>query len=87
MNRSSGAGKPGSASGGVHYSASKAGVFALTKGLAKQLGPHVRVNCVVPGLMETPLTTDSGLWTEEGIEAFTDELPLARLGRPEGARN
>ena len=85
VNVSSGAGKQGSASGGVHYSASKAGVFGLTKGLAKQLAPHVRVNCVVPGLMDTPLTTDSGLWTEEGIEAFTADLPLARLGRPEEA--
>ncbi|MFW5934292.1 MAG: SDR family NAD(P)-dependent oxidoreductase [Halolamina sp.] len=85
VNVSSGAGKQGSASGGVHYSASKAGIFGLTKGLAKQLGPHVRVNCVVPGLMDTPLTTDSGLWTEEGIEAFTDDLPLGRLGRPEEA--
>jgi NAD(P)-dependent dehydrogenase (short-subunit alcohol dehydrogenase family) len=85
VNVSSGAGKRGSASGGVHYSASKAGIFGLTKGLAKQLGPHVRVNCVVPGLMDTPLTTDSGLWTEEGIEAFTTDLPLARLGQPEEA--
>lgn len=85
VNVSSGAGKQGSASGGVHYSASKAGVFGLTKGLAKQLGPHVRVNCVVPGLMDTPLTTDSGLWTEAGIEAFTDSVPLGRLGQPEEA--
>lgn len=85
VNVSSGAGKRGSASGGVHYSASKAGVFGLTKGLAKQLGPHVRVNCIVPGLMDTPLTTDSGLWTEEGIEEFTDSVPLRRLGQPEEA--
>jgi 3-oxoacyl-[acyl-carrier protein] reductase len=85
VNVSSGAGKRGSASGGVHYSASKAGVFGLTKGLAKQLGPHVRVNCIVPGLMDTQLTTDSGLWTEEGIEEFTDSVPLRRLGQPEEA--
>ncbi|QKY19269.1 SDR family oxidoreductase [Halolamina sp. CBA1230] len=85
VNVSSGAGKQGSLSAGVHYSASKAGVFGLTKGLAKQLAPHVRVNCVVPGLMDTPLTTDSGLWTEAGIDEFTDEVPLGRLGRPEEA--
>ena len=85
VNVSSGAGKRGSASGGVHYSASKAGIFGLTKGLAKQLGPHVRVNCIVPGLMDTPLTTDSGLWTEEGIEEFTENVPLGRLGQPEEA--
>ena len=85
VNVSSGAGKKGSLSAGVHYSASKAGVFGLTKGLAKQLAPHVRVNCVVPGLMDTPLTTDSGLWTEAGIDEFTDEVPLGRLGQPEEA--
>lgn len=85
VNVSSGAGKRGSVSGGVHYSASKAGVFGLTKGLAKQLGPHLRVNCIIPGLMHTPLTTDSGLWTKEGIEEFTDSVPLRRLGQPEEA--
>ncbi len=83
VNVSSGAGQRGSASGGVHYSASKAGVLGLTKGLAKQLGPHVRVNCVVPGLIDTPLTTDSGLWDEDGIENFTDRLPIDRLGDPD----
>lgn len=85
VNVSSGAGKQGSASGGVHYSASKAGIFGLTKGLAKQLGPDVRVNCIVPGLMDTPLTNESGLWDEAGIEAFTDRVPLQRLGQPEEA--
>lgn len=85
VNVSSGAGQRGSASGGVHYSASKAGVLGLTKGLAKQLAPHVRANCVVPGLMDTPLTTDSGLWTDDELEAFVESVPLERLGDPEEA--
>lgn len=85
VNISSGAGQRGSVSGGVHYSASKAGIFGFTKGLAKQLAPHVRVNCIVPGLMDTPLTTDSGLWTEEELEAVKEDIPLGELGDPDTA--
>ncbi|MCO8265172.1 SDR family oxidoreductase [Haloferax sp. AB510] len=83
VNVSSVAGLRGSATGGVHYSSSKAGVFGLTKGLAKQLGPEVRVNCVAPGLVETPLLTESNLWTEEALAEYAAELPLERIGTPE----
>ncbi len=83
VNVSSGAGKHGSASGGVHYSAAKAGIFGLTRGLAKQLSPHVHVNCVVPGLVETPLATDSELWTEEKLNEQAASLPLEKLGDPD----
>ncbi|NHN61621.1 MULTISPECIES: SDR family NAD(P)-dependent oxidoreductase [Halorussus] len=83
VNVSSTAGLVGSASAGVHYSASKAGVLGLTKGLAKELGPAVNVNCVVPGVVDTPLLTDSGLWTESDLEAFAGDLPLERVGDPE----
>ncbi|WP_336025163.1 SDR family NAD(P)-dependent oxidoreductase [Halobellus salinisoli] len=83
VNISSTAGQRGSASAGVHYSASKAGIFGLTKGLAKQLAPAVRVNCVVPGLIDTPLATDSGLWSEAELAAFVERLPAGRLGEPD----
>ena len=82
VNVSSVAGLRGSATGGVHYSASKAGAFGLTKGLAKQLGPEVRVNAVAPGLIETPLVTDSELWTPESLAAYAADLPLERIGSP-----
>ena len=87
VNISSGAGTHGSVSGGVHYSASKGGVLGLTRGLAKQLSPHVRVNCVVPGLIDTsagrPSEDEESLWTEEGREKM-ERLTLAqRVGRPE----
>lgn len=85
VNVSSGAGQRGSVSGGVHYSAAKAGIFGLTKGLAKQLAPDVHVNCVVPGLMDTPLATDSPLWTEEELEEAVENIPLQELGDPDAA--
>lgn len=87
VNISSGAGRRGSISGGVHYSASKAGVFGLTKGLAKQVAPHVRVNCVVPGLIDTPIGSsaddEDGLWSEEGMERMRKLIPLQRRGQPD----
>jgi len=46
-------------SGQAAYAASKAGLIGLTKSLAKELGPrNVRVNCVLPGFLETRMTTD-----------------------------
>ena len=90
VNVSSGAGTQGSVSGGVHYSASKAGVLGLTKGLAKQLAPNVRVNCIVPGLVDTRIgdpegdeETDNELWTEQGSERMRRMVLLERLADPE----
>jgi 3-oxoacyl-[acyl-carrier protein] reductase len=64
---------------GAHYNASKAGVVALTKQLAVELAPDVRVNCVCPGVIDTPM-----LRLMDDAEAgrrYLDELvPLRRLG-------
>lgn len=80
VNVSSTAGLVGSASGGVHYSASKAGVLGLTKGLAKELGPAVNANTVVPGLVDTPLLTESDLWDADDLDEYVRTLPLERAG-------
>lgn len=65
----------------VHYSAAKAGVIGLTKALAKELGPsNIRVNCVAPGAIETPMNAHL---TSEAIEILNDETPLCRMGKPE----
>lgn len=39
----------------MHYAAAKAGLVNLTKSLARQLGPGIRVNCVAPGITQTPM--------------------------------
>jgi len=64
------------------YAAAKAGVVALTQSAALEYAPSVRVNCVSPGFIATPLTR---LATENDqmrarIEAAT---PLGRLGEPD----
>lgn len=63
------------------YSAAKAGVIGLTKALAKELGPSgIRVNCVTPGLIDTPMNQEHD---EETIAALVEETPLMRIGTPE----
>ena len=65
----------------VHYSVSKAGIDALTKSLAKELGPsNIRVNSVAPGIIETDMTND---YTEEELEEIKSKIPLEKIGKPE----
>jgi 3-oxoacyl-[acyl-carrier protein] reductase len=67
------------------YSATKAAVDAVTRSLAKELGPRkIRVNSINPGMVETEGTTSSGITAEESdfrkqVEAQT---PLGRIGQP-----
>jgi 3-oxoacyl-[acyl-carrier protein] reductase len=63
------------------YSVSKAGVICLTKALAKEvIGDGVRVNCVAPGVIETPLLDQL---QPEAIEYMRSKVPMGRMGRPE----
>lgn len=62
------------------YTASKAGVLGLTRGLAKELAPHITVNAVCPGSIETQMT--AGLIASKR-EAIVESIPLARVGTPE----
>jgi NAD(P)-dependent dehydrogenase (short-subunit alcohol dehydrogenase family) len=61
------------------YSAAKAAVIALTKSGALEYGPAVRVNCVAPGHVRTPLTA---VWDEypDAFAPIADALPLRRIG-------
>jgi len=63
------------------YNASKAGVIELTRSMALQLAPKVRVNCVCPGYILTPM--QEAEYTPEMLRACESKIPLGRLGRPE----
>jgi NAD(P)-dependent dehydrogenase (short-subunit alcohol dehydrogenase family) len=63
------------------YNASKAGVIELTRSMALELGPRIRVNAVCPGFIMTPM--QEAEYTAEMQRAFADKLPVKRLGRPE----
>lgn len=67
----------------VAYSTSKAAIIGLTKALAKEVGPsNIRVNCVSPGVIDTPMNGDL---SEEDMAVLKDETPLMRIGTPEEA--
>jgi meso-butanediol dehydrogenase/(S,S)-butanediol dehydrogenase/diacetyl reductase len=63
------------------YNASKAGVVELTRSMALELAPTVRVNAVCPGYVLTPMQ-EAG-YTIEMQRAYANKLPLRRLGKPE----
>jgi 3-oxoacyl-[acyl-carrier protein] reductase len=67
--------------GQANYAASKAGVVALTKTLARELGPAgITVNCVAPGMVETEMIAALPREVREGAEK---ESALRRIGQPE----
>ncbi|MCZ2839468.1 SDR family oxidoreductase [Modestobacter sp. VKM Ac-2985] len=79
---SSSAATLGSAHEYVHYAAAKAGVDALTMGLAKELADDgVRVNAVAPGLVRTDIHAGAG---DAGrLERVTARVPMGRPGEPD----
>ena len=65
----------------VAYSASKAGVIGLTKGLAKELAPsNITVNAIAPGAIATDMIYKE--YSEDEIATIEKDIPMGRLGTP-----
>jgi len=63
------------------YNASKAGVIELTRSMALELAPTVRVNAICPGYILTPM--QEAEYSPEALKCCESKIPLGRLGRPE----
>jgi NAD(P)-dependent dehydrogenase (short-subunit alcohol dehydrogenase family) len=63
----------------TQIAASKGAIEGLTKALAAELAPKIRVNCIAPSLTDTPLAA-SLLNTEQKVEANAQRHPLKRIG-------
>ena len=78
--------------GQVNYSAAKAGLQAMARTLALELGRfNVTVNAVAPGWIETEMTKEAaervGITMEDMKERFAKNIPLKRFGKPEDVAN
>ncbi|HTS20435.1 MAG TPA: glucose 1-dehydrogenase [Casimicrobiaceae bacterium] len=80
------AARGGGVFGNVLYGTTKAGVVALTKGLARELGPSgIRVNCIAPAVTETGMTR--ALLTPERRLSALASIPLGRFATAEDIAN
>ena len=62
----------------VHYSVAKAGVDAMTKSLAKELGPsNIRINSIAPGIIDTEMNK---YLSQKELEQIKEEIPLGKIG-------
>lgn len=85
VNLASQAGRDGGGPGAVPYATSKGAVMTMTRGLAKELGPDIRVNALCPGMIDTDFhnihTPDAG---RRGFEAAA---PVKRQGHVDDTAN
>jgi len=71
--------------GQTNYSATKAGVIAMTKTWARELGPKgIRVNAVAPGFIATDMVRKM---PEKVLQSMAERTPLRRLGQPRDVAN
>ena len=66
--------------GQANYAAAKAGIEAMSRSLARELGSrNINVNCVAPGFIETDMTKEISAGNEDFLAS---QIPLGRLGKP-----
>ncbi|MGZ2257210.1 SDR family NAD(P)-dependent oxidoreductase [Roseobacter sp. A03A-229] len=79
------AGRDGGGPGAVAYAASKGAVMTMTRGLAKELGPTIRVNSVCPGMIDTDF---HNTFTKDAVRSHVASItPLKREGSSEDVAN
>lgn len=79
------AGRDGGGPGAVAYAASKGAVMTLTRGLAKELGPNIRVNALCPGMIDTDF--HNTFTKSEVRQNVANATPLKREGSSEEVAN
>ena len=68
---------------GANFCSAKGGILALTKCMALELGPRIRVNCLQPGSIPTPdVVARYNLESNIGVERMLQRIPMGRLGEP-----
>ncbi|MGB3406305.1 MAG: 3-oxoacyl-ACP reductase family protein [Jannaschia sp.] len=85
VNLASQAGRDGGGAGSVAYAASKGAVMTMTRGLAKELGPRIRVNAICPGMIDTDF---HNIHTKPEVRTMVENAaPLKRQGTSEDIAN
>lgn len=85
VNLASQAGRDGGGGGSVAYASSKGAVMTMTRGLAKELGPDIRVNALCPGMIDTDF---HNIFTKDEVRRNVEAAaPVKRQGTPQDIAN